>query len=122
MKIEVTTAIAMEWFKECDRDYYTWDGMTAIIDYYDEINPDMELDVIGICCECTEYGDGAAMSLENFITDYEDYLTIEEYCENNDITAAEVDRSEYMEQLAETLESYTTVLKADNGNYIVFNF
>lgn len=42
MKIEVTTAIAMEWFKNYDRDnYYTWDGMTAILDYYDEVNPDI---------------------------------------------------------------------------------
>ena len=59
MKIEVTTAIAMEWFHNWNRDYYTWD---------------------------------------------------------------DIDRDEYAEKLADELESYTTVLRAENGNYIVFNF
>ena len=125
MKIEVTTAIAMEWFKNWDRDYYTWDGMTAILDYYDEINPDMNFDVIAICCECTEYGDGAAMSLEHLFSDYGDYYPVSEYIEDNGIeleNGGEIDRDEYAEHLANELDSYTTVLRADNGNYIVFEF
>ncbi len=123
MKIEVTTAIAMEWFRNWNRDYYTWEGMDAILEYYDEVDPDMPFNVVDICCECTEYGAGAACSWEDFIRDYEDYYPREEYREDNYLDENdELYDDEYIEQLAEKLESYKTVLHADNGNYVVFEF
>jgi len=41
-------------FKECDRDYYSIEGYQAILDYFDEFEDDVELDVIGICCDFNE--------------------------------------------------------------------
>lgn len=40
-------------FASWDRDYYSLDGYRAILDYYNEI--DSELDVIAICGDFTEY-------------------------------------------------------------------
>ena len=125
MKLTLTALNLKETFVNWDRDYYSVEGLEAILNYYDEIDENMELDVIGICGDCTEYGDGAAMSWESFYNDYGDYYSIQEYCEDNDIEREsddDIDREEYAEQLANTLADYTTVLRADNGNYIVFEF
>lgn len=65
------------------------------------------------------------MSLEHFFSDYGDYYPVSEYIEDNGIeleNGGEIDRDEYAEHLANELDSYTTVLRADNGNYIVFEF
>ena len=82
----------------------------------------MELDCIAICCECTEYGEGAACSFSDLINDYGHQYTVEEYKEDNNIEESEYDEIEYITALVEVLESYTTVLQCPNGNYIVFDF
>ena len=101
-------------FRAYDRDYYTYDGYEALLNYYDEINPDMELDVIGICGDCTEYGEGAACSISDMIADYG-------YLINDDIDD-DIPREDYVEQLVDALNDRTTVLELPNGNYIVFAF
>ena len=101
-------------FKDHDRDYYSYEGYEALLNYYDEIDPDMELDVIGICCQCTEYGKSAAYSISDMIADYG-------YLINDDIDD-DIPRDDYIEELVDALEERTTVLKLDNGNYIVFTF
>ena len=40
-------------------------GLVAIFDFLEDVNPDMELDVIGICCDFSEYKD-----LEELKQDY----------------------------------------------------
>ena len=125
MKLTLTALNLKEIFVNWNRDYYSVEGLEAILNYYDEIDENMELDVIGICCDCTEYGDDAAMDWESFFNDYGNYYPVSEYCEDNDIEREsddDIDREEYAEQLANTLADYTTVLRADNGNYIVFEF
>lgn len=98
-------------FKAYNRDYYTYDGYEALLNYYDQ---DMELDVIAICCDCTEYGDGAACSISDMIADYG-------YLINGDIDD-DIPREDYMELLVDALNDRTTVLELPNGNYIVFAF
>ena len=57
----------MKW----DRDYYSVNGLDALLEYYDEIDENMEFDPIAICCDCTEYGEhGAARSFSDMINDY----------------------------------------------------
>ena len=41
-------------FVDYDRDYYSYQGYQAIIDYFDEFENDVELDVIGLCCDFNE--------------------------------------------------------------------
>lgn len=110
-------------FVKMNRDYYSFSGLEALLEFYNEIiDEHMELDCIAICCECTEYGEGAAYSFSDLINDYGYNYTVEEYKEDNDIETSEYDETEYIAALVEVLEYHTTVLKCSNGNYIVFEF
>ena len=110
-------------FIKMNRDYYSFSGLEALLEFYNEIiDENMELDCIAICCECTEYGEGAACSFSNLINDYGHQYTVEEYKEDNNIEESEYDEIEYIAALVEVLECCTTVLQCSNGNYIVFDF
>lgn len=122
MKRTVDIYDMKEEFKALDQDYYTYDGLEALLDYYDEIDENMEFDPIAICCDCTEYGENAACSFDCLISDYGYKYPVEEYKENNDIEENEFNEDEYLTALVERLEDETTVLYASNGNYIVFAF
>lgn len=117
MKITVKPAMAKELFKQYDRDYYSLDGLEAILDYHDEIDESMEFDVIAICCDCSEYGEGCALSFSDLIADYE-HIAVEEYAED----WYEMGEDEKVRAIVNELEQHTTVLHVSNGNYIVFTF
>ena len=117
MKTTIDAAMAKELFKRYDRDYYTLEGLTAIIDFYDEIDGNTELDVIAICCDCSEYGKGCCLSFSDMISDYE-YMVIEEHAGS----WYEMEEDEKARAIVYELEECTTVLHVSNGNYIVFNF
>ena len=86
-------------FKDMDRDYYSYDRYEALYEFLDEIcssdDKGYELDVIGICCEFTEYDD-----LKEFQKEYGD----EEY------------------ECIEDIEEQTMVLRLDNGGFIIAVF
>lgn len=111
-------------FVKMNRDYYSFSGLEALLEYYNMIDENMELNCIAICCDCTEYGEGegAVYSLSDLINDYGYKYTVEEYKKDNNIEGSEYDETEYITALVEVLERYTTVLKCSNGNYIVFEF
>ena len=65
-------------FNKIRPDNFTYRGLIALYDYFEQYEEDtgeqIELDVIGLCCEYVEYED-----LETFQEDYsEDYESIEE--------------------------------------------
>lgn len=122
MKMTVDAGMMKEMFLNYDRDYYSFSGLETLIDYYDEIDPEMEFDPIAICCDCTEYGENAACSFDCLISDYGYKYPVEEYKKDNDIEENEFDETEYITALVERLEDETTVLHVPNGNYIVFAF
>lgn len=112
MKMTINNGMMLrELMIKCSRDYYSPAGYDALLGCYDEINPDMELDPVAICCDCTEYGEDVTCSIADMFADY-GYLVEDEYEDNDDRLAALVD----------ALEHETTVLELDNGNYIVFSF
>ena len=117
MKITVEPAMAKEKFEQYGRDYYSLDGLETIIDYYDEIDENMELDVIAICCDCSEYGEGCALSFSDLIADYESMI-IEECAED----WHEMGEDEKVRAIVDELEQHTTVLHVSNGNYVIFKF
>jgi hypothetical protein len=122
MKITVDAYDMKERFVAMDRDYYTFEGLESLLDYYDEIDENMELDVIAICCDCTEYGEGAACSFDDLINEYGYKYPVEEWLEDNALEENEFDNDLYIDSLVERLEDETTVLHVANGNYIVFAF
>ena len=119
MKTTVTVDDMKVKFVALDRDYYTYDGLEALLGYYDQVDEDMEFDPIAICCDCTEYGNGAACSFDDLVNDYGYLYPSEEWLEDN---GAGLDNDLYIESLVKRLEDKTTVLHLPNGNYIVFAF
>lgn len=107
MKMTVDANMMKEIFKNYNRDYYTVSGLEALLDFYNEIDENMEFDPIAICCDCSEFGEHCTLSFADMINDYGYIMNGESF------TARE---------LAEALEEHTTVLHVDNGNYIVFSF
>ena len=111
-----------EAFSDFGRDYYSLNGYRAILDYYNDIDENIELDVIAICCEWTEYGDNAACDFEDMKNDYGYLYPIDEYMQDYYITEEDFDIDEYIDELIKVLECHTTVLKVSNGNYLVALF
>ena len=106
-------------FIKMNRDYYSFSGLEALLEYYNEIDENMELNCVDICGDCTEYGEEAAFSLSDLINDYGYLYPVEEYKELNDNYFDEMD---YIIELIAELGKRTTVLQCSNGNYIVFDF
>lgn len=48
-------------------DQFSYEGLEVLFDYYDDLGESVELDVIGICCEFTEYNNFA-----EYLADYPD--------------------------------------------------
>ena len=121
MKMTVNAWTMKRTFEECDRDYYSMNGIDALLDYYDEIDENMEFDPVAICCDCTEYGaHGASCDFSDLVNDYGYLLDREEWMGENALD--EFDEELYIDALVEVLEDHTSVLHVCNGNYIVFVF
>jgi hypothetical protein len=42
-------------FRQADRqDQFSYEALNMLYEYFEDVDPDMELDVIAICCEYTE--------------------------------------------------------------------
>ena len=117
MKITVNAEAAKRLFEQCDRDYYSIEGIETIIDCYDEIDENMEFDAIAICCDCSEYGEDCGLSFSDMIADYE-AMVIDDYADS----WYDMDEEEKVCAIVDELEWRTTVLHVSNGNYIVFKF
>jgi len=103
MLVKVSFNDFLEEFRRYEReDQFSYEGKKALFDYLEELSEDMgepiELDVIAICCDFTEYS-----SLEEFSNDYS--YTIGE--DINDI---------------EDIQDYTTVIQIDSQSFIIQNF
>ena len=93
----------LEEFRNYGReDQFSYEGKKALYDYLNDLSKDIgeniELDIIGICCDFTEYG-----SLKEFVNDYS--YTIGE--DINDI---------------EDIRYYTTVIPIDSQSFIIQSF
>lgn len=122
MKMTVDAGMMKEMFVNYDRDYYSFSGLETLLNYYNEIDENMEFDPIAICCDCTEYGENAVCSFDDLISDYGYKYPVEEWLEDNALEENEFDNDLYIDSLVERLEDETTVLHVPNGNYIIFDF
>ena len=98
-------------FKNCDRDYFTYEACEALNDYYDEVYPDAEFDPIAICCDWSEYGDTPCLSWEALFNDY-GYLLKNKYDEEE---MNEMNEDEKRETLINLLEDETTVIRLSDS-------
>jgi len=84
MKSTVTKMDFQDAFKDMGREkQFSYDGLEALFDYlesYEEdTGEDIELDVIALCCEYTEYADLAEFQNDYDAEDYPDMEAIEEH-------------------------------------------
>lgn len=128
MKMTVWTGLAMEMLVAHDRaNYFSWDGMEMLLDWYDENDENTEFDVVGICCEWTEYGNNVTLDFDSLINDYDNYLPLQDWLDKKDYTSDEYEndedlQDEYLQDLINELESCTMVLRVPNGNIILGEF
>ena len=93
----ITTTDFVQAFRDVGReDQFSYDALKALFEYYDEEN--IELDVIAICCEWSEYSEDELQEQFEYLGDFD---TIDE--------------------LLDELDSQTFVLRLSDG-YLVQDF
>lgn len=108
-------------FQDYDRDCFSLLGYEALLEYYDEIDENTELDVIGICSAFTEYDNDDFISDFGYLYPAADFLYDNNYIDAEELSM-EIDeeyKDEYIQALAKILEQNTYVFHLDNDNYLV---
>lgn len=101
-------------FKDWNRDYYTIEAYETILEFYDSIDTNRELDVVEICGEWTEY------TAENLYNDYGNYCY--SYDEKEQLQMVEnKEYEELAEDILQQLERKTTVYILSD-TYLVMSF
>lgn len=128
MKKTISSWDFVKAFRDYDRDKnFSNEGLHTLFDYFEQLEEDcgyeMELDVIAICCDWTEYNN------DELIFDYSYLLSFENWLEDtfdteSDETYKDIDYCKfqytdmYIDALIEKLEYYTIVVPVRdfNGN------
>lgn len=110
MKYELDRSEFTNLFAQYNRaDNFSFTALDALYDHYEEMDENMVVDIIAICCEWSEYTAEEAIGQYSHILDEDD---IKE--------AREADNLD--EYVQEELSEHTTVLPASNGNIVVQEF
>ena len=70
MKMTIDSSIMRDMFKKYNRDYFSYEACDSLIDYYDEIDENMEFDPIAICSKWNEYGETPCLKWSDFLNDF----------------------------------------------------
>ena len=102
--------------------YFSDEGLEAIDNFYidygpvgGEIGTEVEFDVIAICCDWNEYGDGVVLGFDDFINDFEELIDDEEDDE-------ELEEDEKIDAIFKKLEDKTYCVRLKNGNILHMTF
>lgn len=111
----INSAYALqEIFKDWNRDYYSIEAYEIMLEFYNNIDVNMELDVIGICGEWTEY------TAEDLYNDYGNYCY--SYDEKEQLQI--VENGEYEELAEDILQQLEekTIVYILSDTYLVMSF
>lgn len=116
----ITVCDMRDEFNSCGREnYFSNEGLEAIDNYYTnccscsgEIGTDVEFDVIAICRDWNEYGNGVLLGFDDFINDFEYLFDDEE----------ELEEEEKINAIFEKLKDKTYCIKLENGNILLMIF
>ncbi len=107
MKLEVTKSMFRDLFNRCGRgDQFSYEALGALYDHLEEIDPDYELDVIGLCCDYSEHDADSIIADYGYLVDPEDQVASEDV----------------FETLMKYLEDNTTVIPVGKSDYLIQNF
>jgi len=105
MKESVTFCDFTDRFKAIRPDNFSYDGLKALYDwleeYEDSTDQEIELDVIALCCDFSEY------TLDELQSDYGDYAS---------------EKWDDMDEATEWLNDHTMVIPVDSNTVIVQAF
>lgn len=108
-------------FANMDRaDNFSNSALDILFNYYEEIDENMELDVIAICCDWTEYSQEELKADYGYKLDYDEWLE-NDYVQCDSDTEDDI-LNEYIEALVKELEDETTVITVDSDTYLVLAF
>ena len=105
MKMTIDANMMKEIFRNCNRDYYTYEACEALESWYDEVDPEFDFDVIAICCDWNEYGETPCLKWSDFLSDY-GYLL-----DDSD----EMTDEEKIDAIIDELEYKTTVIRLSDS-------
>lgn len=112
-------------FDEMDRTTnFSYDGLNALFDYLEEYEEstgeEIELDVIALCCDYTEYA-----NVQEFVAAYDDSYIVwdvePEEADEEEGTEAVVGEIDY-EATLDRIRDNTTVIDIDGESFIIQNF
>jgi hypothetical protein len=103
-------------FRSMDRnENFSYEGKRALFDYLEQYEEDVgepwELDVIGLCCDWTEYDSATEAAYE--------YRNIYSPPERDEDESDEEYADRCEEEALEWLQDQTTVIECDNGHVII---
>ena len=123
MKTTVSSYDFERAFIDCNRENsFSYAGKKALFDYLEEYEEEtgeeIELDVIALCCEYTEYE-----NVEEFIQAYDDSYIVwetepEEADEENEAIEGVID----YEATIDKIRDYTQVIDIDGSSFIIQDF
>lgn len=99
-------------FVDANREKFSYDGYMALFNWLEEDDASMELDVITICCNWSEY------SASELHEGYGHILKREEWARKH----PDGNDAMYIQDLAEALNIETTVVAVSNGGYLVMDY
>ena len=107
MKQDISKCQFMDAFRDMNRkDQFSYGGLSALydylIDYEESCDQEIELDVIALCCEYTEYE-----NLNEFLNDYTDTLKTQRDDFEDD------EEEEYRDVCMEELREHTQIIMID---------
>lgn len=117
MKEQISETQFMDRFIDMNRnDNFSYDGKRALFEYLEQYEEDtdteVEMDIIALCCEYTEYED-----IKEFLNAYSNTIKIDRKDFEKD------EEEEYNKAVMEELEEHTTVIRIENSEgFIIQDF
>ena len=97
------------------QDNFSYEGLEALydylIDYEESTGEEIELDVIALCCEYSEWED-----IEEFLKNYGD--NFQDHWESLTDDFAEDEEEARKEEMFEYIQDYTTIIDIDGTSFI----
>lgn len=106
MKMTLSTSQAVNMLTQDTDANWSYQGAKALIEYLEEIDEDMELNVVAIRCDYSEYSSLQEWAEDYFSGDWKEQL---------DMDAETADDDEIDEAIREYIQDHGTLIEFDGG-------
>jgi hypothetical protein len=118
MKTTIYKSDFIEAFQDVRPDQFSHAGLSALYDFFEDCGQEIELDVIAICCEFTEYA-----NIQEFVAAHDDsYIHWDVEPEEADDESEAVDGEIDYEKTLDNIRDRTLVIDIDGESFIIQDF